>query len=47
MAVLPDIGATASASPMGSMNGVVRQILTRLKVPRSYKPMKRRFGTTP
>ncbi|MDB9924104.1 hypothetical protein OAC90_01340 [Planktomarina sp.] len=27
--------------------GVVRQSLTRLKVPRSHKPMKRRFGTTP
>ena len=29
------------------ITGVVRQSLTRLKVPRSYKPMKRRFGTTP
>ncbi|MDB4072148.1 hypothetical protein N9512_06795 [Amylibacter sp.] len=28
-------------------NGVVRQSLTRLKVPRSHKSMKRRFGTTP
>ena len=28
-------------------NGVVRQSLTHLKVPRSHKPMKRRFGTTP
>jgi isoquinoline 1-oxidoreductase alpha subunit len=27
--------------------GVVRQSLTRLKVPRSHKPMKCRFGTTP
>ena len=27
--------------------GVVRQSLTRLKVPRSHKSMKRRFGTTP
>ena len=27
-------------------NGVVRQSLTRIKVPRSHKPMKRRFGTT-
>ncbi|MDC0982838.1 hypothetical protein OAR28_02005 [Amylibacter sp.] len=27
--------------------GVVRQSLTRLKVPRSHIPMKRRFGTTP
>ena len=26
--------------------GVVRQSLTRIKVRRSYKPMKRRFGTT-
>ena len=26
--------------------GVVRQILTRLKVPRSHKSMKRRFETT-
>jgi len=26
--------------------GFVRQSLTRLKVPRSHKPMKRRFGTT-
>ena len=25
--------------------GVVRQSLTRLKVPRSHKPMKRSFGT--
>ena len=29
------------------IDGVVRQSLTRLKVPRSHKPMKRRFGTTP
>ena len=28
-------------------HGVVRQSLTRIKVPRSHKPMKRRFGTTP
>jgi hypothetical protein len=28
-------------------DGIVRQSLTRLKVPRLYKPMKRRFGTTP
>ena len=27
--------------------GVVRQSLTHLKVPRSHKPMMRRFGTTP
>jgi len=27
--------------------GVVRQSLTHPKVPRSHKPMKRRFGTTP
>ena len=27
--------------------GVVRQSLTRLKVPRSHKSMKRRFETTP
>ncbi len=27
-------------------DGIVRQSLTRLKVPRSHKPMKRRFGTT-
>ena len=31
----------------GIKEGVVRQSLTRLKVPRSHKPMKRRFGTTP
>ena len=30
-----------------SLDGVVRQSLTHLKVPRSHKPMKRRFGTTP
>ena len=29
------------------IDGVVRQSLTHLKVPRSHKPMKRRFGTTP
>lgn len=28
-------------------DGVVRQSLTRLKVPLSFKPMKRRFVTTP
>ena len=27
--------------------GVVRQSLTRIKAPRSHKPMMRRFGTTP
>ena len=27
-------------------DGIVRQILTRLKVPRSHKSMKRRFETT-
>ena len=27
-------------------DGIVRQSLTRLKVPRSYNPMKRRFETT-
>ena len=27
--------------------GVVRQSLTRIKVPRSHKPMMHRFGTTP
>ena len=29
------------------ISGLVRQSLTPLKVPRSHKPMKRRFGTTP
>ena len=28
------------------LEGVVRQSLTHLKVPRSHKSMKRRFGTT-
>ena len=27
--------------------GVVRQSLTRIKVPRSHKPMMHKFGTTP
>ena len=30
-----------------TFNGVVRQSLTRLKVPRSHKPMMHKFGTTP
>ena len=40
-----DIKASTYASH--KTHGVVRQSLTRLKVPRSHKPMMRRFGTTP
>jgi len=29
------------------IDGVVRQSLTRIKAPRSHKPMKHKFGTTP
>ena len=35
-----------SETEADTFEGVVRQILTRLKVPRSHKSMKRRFETT-
>ena len=41
-----DVPATEAMIDLAE-DGVVRQSLTCLKVPRSHKPMKRRFGTTP
>ena len=41
-----DVVQTAVVQSDNGLVGVVRQSLTRLKVPRSHKSMKRRFETT-
>ena len=40
-------GSSELLSCLKAQGGVVRQNLTRIKVPRSHKPMMHKFGTTP